>query len=95
MRKLLLVAAILVGGAATAQADIICTTHGGCFETGMKIISNGSPFAGLPYKPRLVKDKNGKVQMREPTIRRVFWDWSQSLPLASGDPAENGELWNA
>jgi hypothetical protein len=74
MRKLLLVAAILVGGAATAQADIICTTHGGCFETGMKIISNGSPFAGLPYKPRLVKDKNGKVQMREPTIRRVFWD---------------------
>jgi len=53
-----------------AQADIVCTHTGGCFETGMTIISNGSPYHGLEHKPRLMKD--GKV--RKPTIGRIYWD---------------------
>jgi hypothetical protein len=53
-----------------ARADIVCTQTGGCFETGMTIISNGSPYHGLEHKPRVMKD--GKV--RKPIISRTYWD---------------------
>jgi hypothetical protein len=33
---------MIVLACTAAQAEIICTPHGGCFETGMKIISGNS-----------------------------------------------------
>ena len=37
MKSILFVAAILLASTA-AQAEIVCTQHGGCFETGMRLI---------------------------------------------------------
>ena len=71
MKYLLIFAAALgmLTYVTVAQADIVCTRTG-CFETGLTIISNGSPHHGLEHKPRLMKD--GKV--RKPTIRRIYWN---------------------
>jgi hypothetical protein len=38
---------VLVGTA--AQAEVICTQHRGCFETGLKILRNGGAYSGLGY----------------------------------------------
>jgi hypothetical protein len=61
-------AIILIPHATAAYADIVCTNSGGCFETGLTIISNGSPYRGLAHKPRV--NKSGKVVV--PPIRRNF-----------------------
>jgi hypothetical protein len=37
MKSILFAAGILLAGSA-AQAEIVCTQHGGCHETGMKLI---------------------------------------------------------
>ena len=39
MKKTILMAAVTIALATTAaQAEIMCTNHGGCFETGRRII---------------------------------------------------------
>jgi hypothetical protein len=48
--KLLLAAATLLALTATANAEVICTQHRGCFETGLKILRNGGAYTGLGYK---------------------------------------------
>ena len=59
--------AIVLASIATVRADIVCTERGGCFETGVKIISNGGVYRGLEHKPRLI---NGKWV--KPVIRRTW-----------------------
>jgi hypothetical protein len=59
--------AIVLASIASARADIVCTERGGCFETRMKIISNGGVYRGLEHKPRLI---NGKWV--KPAIRRTW-----------------------
>jgi hypothetical protein len=51
---LLLGLAIVLASIATTRAEIVCTERGGCFETEMKIISNGGVYRGLEHKPRLI-----------------------------------------
>jgi hypothetical protein len=48
MRSILFAASILLASTA-AQAEIICTQHRGCFETGLKILRNGGAYSGLGY----------------------------------------------
>jgi hypothetical protein len=38
MKMVVITTLALVANMATAQAEIICTQHGGCYETGMRLI---------------------------------------------------------
>jgi hypothetical protein len=53
MTRFLISAAAMIVFTTSANAEIICTQHGGCFET--KLTSNGSPYRGLAHKPTLPK----------------------------------------
>jgi hypothetical protein len=69
MRNLLLAsAAVLIALTATAQAEIICTNRG-CYETGMRIYRNGSPYVGTTVIHQR-DDGRPKKQVR---IRRYQW----------------------
>ena len=45
--RLLLPTAALIAFTVGAQAEIICTERGGCWETGMKIRLPSSPYRGV------------------------------------------------
>ena len=49
MNCFLIAAITLVALRAAAQAEIICTQHRGCFETGLTILNHGGVGVGLPY----------------------------------------------
>ena len=38
------IAGLLVLAGTAAQAEVICTQHRGCFETGLKILRNGGAY---------------------------------------------------
>ena len=48
----------LIGTA--AQAEIMCTQHGGCFETGMRIVYGDG--GGVQNEQHLNSYRNGKKQ---------------------------------
>ena len=58
--------AVLTG---TAQAEIICTHHGGCYETGMKLIY-GDGGGVNPNNQTLNSYRNGKKERIQ--IKRTF-----------------------
>jgi hypothetical protein len=58
MRSLFLSACVIVLIATSAKAEIICTDHGGCRETGKKIIlGNGG---GVTSQQELTSYRDGK-----------------------------------
>jgi hypothetical protein len=72
------IAAVALGILATvtaAQAEIICTQHRGCFETGLRIISHGGVGVGLPYTyNRDDGGPNGKVKKGQRVrVNRETW----------------------
>ena len=48
MNCFLIAAITLVALTAAAQAEIMCTHNGGCWETGMRIYNNGAAYQWLP-----------------------------------------------
>ena len=68
MRSIAIVSlfAVLTG---TAQAEIICTHHGGCHETGMKLIY-GDGGGVNPNNQTLNSYRNGKKERVQ--IKRTF-----------------------
>jgi hypothetical protein len=48
MNRFLIAAITLVALTAAAQAEIMCTHNGGCWETGMRIYNNGGAYQWLP-----------------------------------------------
>ena len=48
MNSFLFTAITLVALTAAAQAEIMCTHNGGCWETGMRIYNNGAAYQWLP-----------------------------------------------
>ena len=55
-----LIAAISLVATAAAQAEIMCTQHGGCRETGRRIISGDS--GGVTSQQHITSHRNGKPQ---------------------------------
>jgi hypothetical protein len=49
MKLTIAIAAFLTLFVSSAAQAEICSHHGGCFETGMKIFRNGGANVGLPY----------------------------------------------
>jgi hypothetical protein len=67
---LLIALAIMLAWLATAQADVVCTQHGGCRETGKRIILVDPSFTSGQYITRT--DRNGKkVRIR---VDHIHWD---------------------
>ena len=48
MNCFLIAAITVVALTAAAQAEIMCTHNGGCWETGMRIYNNGAAYQWLP-----------------------------------------------
>ena len=55
----IVIAGLFVLAATAAQADIVCTQHGGCRETGKKIIAVDPSFSNGQC---VVTERNGKKQ---------------------------------
>ena len=70
--RLLLAAATLLAFMPAANADIICTIHGGCWETGKQIVRNGGAYRGLQHT--YVSRKDGK------TYKRVLRPVTEMVP---------------
>ena len=67
MKKTILMAAVTIALATTAaQAEIICTAHGGCYETGMRIIygDGGGVTSNVQTLNSYRTGKKVKVQIR-------------------------------
>jgi hypothetical protein len=47
-----------------AKADVICTMHQGCFETGKRLKNNGGVYRGLEHR---IETKTGVVRKVLPT----------------------------
>jgi hypothetical protein len=47
MIRVLISAAALIAFTVAANAEIVCTEHGGCWETGMRIRLPSSPYRGV------------------------------------------------
>jgi hypothetical protein len=71
MGRFLVSAVTLIALTSAVQADIICTVHGGCWETGKRLRDNGGVYRGLEFTVTL---KNGQ------TVKRT-------LPYAADYPA--------
>ena len=69
MKSILFVAATLLASTA-AQAEIMCTQHGGCRETGMRIISGDS--GGVTSQPYITSHRDGKP--KRVRIIRTYYD---------------------
>jgi hypothetical protein len=68
--KSLLVAAAVALASTAAQAEIICTQHGGCRETGMRVISGDG--GGVNNQQSLTSHRDGKP--KKVRIIRTFYD---------------------
>ena len=74
MKFILVAAALLVSTA--ANAEIICTQHSGCFETGLKILNHGGAYGGLTYtnNREMKTDARGYPVRNKPArIVREHW----------------------
>jgi hypothetical protein len=58
--KTILIALGMIAVAASAQADILCTTHNGCRETGITLRNNGGAYDGLTHCPRPPANFDGR-----------------------------------
>jgi hypothetical protein len=68
MKSILFAAGVLLVGTA-AQAEIMCTTHRGCFETGGRIFRSG----GVGIQP-IVNHRDGdKNRGKQVRIRRQYF----------------------
>jgi hypothetical protein len=47
MRRLVIASAMVFAATVTASAEITCSLHGGCWETGMKVRLPDSPYRGV------------------------------------------------
>ena len=65
MNRFLIAAITLVALTAAAQAEIMCTHNGGCWETGMRIYNNGAAYQWLPRPKKPVRIIN--TPARQPT----------------------------
>jgi hypothetical protein len=57
-------------------AEIICTQHSGCFETGLKILNHGGAYGGLTYtnNREMKTDARGYPVRNKPArIVREHW----------------------
>jgi hypothetical protein len=70
MNRFLIAAISLVALTAAAQAEIMCTQHGGCRETGRRIISGDS--GGVTSQQHITSHRNGKPQRVR--IIRTYYD---------------------
>ena len=57
--KSIVFAAVLLASTA-AQADILCTNHNGCRETGRTLRNNGGAATGLTHCPRPPANWDGR-----------------------------------
>jgi hypothetical protein len=63
--KLALIAFGMLLATTAAQAEIVCTQHGGCHETGMKLIyGDGSGVDGTVPRHSFRGDKKQPVKIR-------------------------------
>jgi hypothetical protein len=70
MTKFYIAAAALILAATTAQAEIICTQHRGCWETGKRIFLSSSVRPGQT----VINHRSGQKDSGKPIrIRRVFY----------------------
>jgi hypothetical protein len=67
--KSLIIFSVVIAAATAAQAEIICTQHGGCHETGMKLIY-GDGGGVNPNNATLNSYRNGKKERVQ--IKRTF-----------------------
>jgi hypothetical protein len=72
MRLLLAAAATLLAFMPAASADIVCTSHGGCWQTGKQIVRHGGVYRGLQHT--YVSRKDGK------TYKRVLRPVAEMVP---------------
>ena len=70
MTKFYIAVVVLVLAVTTAQAEILCTQHGGCRETGRRIISGDS--GGVTSQQHITSHRNGKPQRVR--IIRTYYD---------------------
>jgi hypothetical protein len=76
MRKLIIASAMIVLAGSAAQAEIICTPHRGCFETGLKILRNGGAYSGLPYTNNRDSAPDRSVYPKpKPPVRIIREHW--------------------
>lgn len=73
--KLIAIASLFVLIGTAAQAEILCTRHNGCRETGLKLRNNGGAYWHLPHKPReMTKEQmEGKAPVQTRTLRPVYY----------------------
>jgi hypothetical protein len=73
--KFILATIALLVSTGIASADILCTRHNGCRETGIKLRNNGSPYVALPHKPReMTKEQmEGKAPVQTRVLRRIYY----------------------
>jgi hypothetical protein len=74
MTKFYIAAAALILAATTAQAEIICTQHRGCWETGKRILlssGNNNIRPGMT----VINHRSGQKDSGKPVrIQRVIYD---------------------
>ncbi len=69
-RSIIIVASLFVLVGTVAQAEIICTNHRGCFETGGRIFRTGG--RGI-VGPTIINHRDGQKDSGKPIrIRRVW-----------------------
>ena len=71
MKKFSIAAAALILAATTAQAEIMCTSHRGCYDTGKRLFRNGGRMTpGMT----IINHRDGQKDSGEPVrIRRVHY----------------------
>jgi hypothetical protein len=57
-----------------AKADILCTQHNGCRETGITLRNNGAAYSHLPHTPRnMTKEQlEGKAPRPTRVLRTIY-----------------------
>jgi hypothetical protein len=63
VKTAIICAAIIAATVSTASAEITCSMHGGCWETGGKIRLPDSPYRGVTTSI-VSRDGNGRVDTR-------------------------------
>ena len=80
------IASLLVLAGTAAQAEVICTQHRGCFETGLKILRNGGAYSGLGYvnNRNSAPDPSFNPKPKQPArIIREHWLHDRATPMHS------------
>ncbi len=70
MKSILFAVAVVSLASTAAQAEIICTQHGGCRETGMRVISGDG--GGVNSQQNLTSHRDGKP--KKVRIIRTYYD---------------------